>query len=237
MDNQTQPNIPPFQSQTQVPVLPSTNWVKVLLFILLGLIIVAGSIYAGIQIGKNQIIKQQSINEQSTISLTQTVVNQEIVPTIKLSTEPNPTTNLAADWKTYINKKVGITFDYPSNWTLEEPTIDVLQVSLYPPESDPNLPSSSINLSILNQFYLPQPTPYRCMTQYESFFTNSGLQGRRSEDEPISVGTYKCLPKVGGCFPTADIEFSLKNKTLRINYCLADKNRFEKIIKTLKIIQ
>ena len=56
MDNQTQPNISSFQPQpqTQTPTLPLTNWGKVLLFILFGLVIIVGSVFAGIQIGKNQ---------------------------------------------------------------------------------------------------------------------------------------------------------------------------------------
>ena len=140
-------------------------------------------------------------------------------------------------WKTYTNKEVGIAFDYPYNWTLDEPTFEVLQVSLYPPESDPSLPSSNIHFFMLNQSYFPEPTPYLCMTQYESFFTNSDLQGRKSEDEPISVGSAKCLPKVGGCFPGADIEFPLKNKTLIVSYCLVDKDRFEEVIKTLRLVE
>ena len=198
---------------------------------MLGLVIITGSIFTGIQIWKNQILNQQKTTNQTTILPSQTAGNQKIEPAlIKLS----PTTNLTEDWKTYVNKKVGITFNYPSNWTLKEPTIDVLQVSLYPPESDQSLPSSSINLYLINQSYLPEPTPYLCMTQYQSFFTNNNLQGRKTQDEPTSG---KCFPKTGGCFPTANIEFPLKNKTLGINYCLADKIRFEEIIKTLKIIQ
>lgn len=78
MDNQTQPNIPPFQSQTQTPVSPSINWAKLLLFILSGLVIVTGSVFIGIQIGKNQIT-----NSPSTIKKLTT-------PPIQLETTPTP---------------------------------------------------------------------------------------------------------------------------------------------------
>ena len=231
-ENQVQSNIPSIQPTLKTPITSSINWLRIILFTVLGLVVITGSVFVGIQIGKSQTNNQKSITNQPTYFPTQVIIN----PTIE-SSERNPTINPTADWKTYVNKEVGITFDYPSNWTLEEPTVEVLQVSLYPPESDPSLPSSSINFGLFNQSYLPEPTPYLCITQYESFFTNSNLQGRKSEDEPISVGSGKCLPKVGGCFPKAYIEFPLKDKTLEVSYCLADKNRFEEIIKTLKVIK
>lgn len=115
MDNQTQPNIPPFQSQTQTPTLPLTNWFKILLFSIFGLIIIAGSIFAGIQIGKNQTPSQQPITEQSNISPTQTVVYPTIIPTKSI-----PTTNLASNWETYIDEGYGFTFNYPKNWKVEK---------------------------------------------------------------------------------------------------------------------
>lgn len=79
MENQTQPNIPPFQPQTQTPTLPPTNWVKVLIFVIFGLAAIAGSTFIGVQIGKKQIVKQQTTTEQSNIIPTQTVANQEVI--------------------------------------------------------------------------------------------------------------------------------------------------------------
>lgn len=93
MENQTQPNIPPFQPQTQTPTLPPTNWVKVLLFVIFGLAAIAGSIFIGVQIGKKQIVKQQPTTEQSNIIPTQTVANQEVIST---TMEPSLTTNPTA---------------------------------------------------------------------------------------------------------------------------------------------
>lgn len=85
MDNQTQPNISSFQTQT--PTLPSTNWAKVLLFVVFGLTVIAGSVFVGIQIGKNQTIKQQQpITEQPTNNLTQIVTESPASPTM-----PSPT--------------------------------------------------------------------------------------------------------------------------------------------------
>jgi len=99
MDNQTQQNIPPFQSQIQNTVTSSTNWMKILLFILLGLIIVVGLVYAGIIIEKNQINNQQSIIEQPIILPTQEVVSPTTLPT-KLIAETLPTSFQDCDKRT-----------------------------------------------------------------------------------------------------------------------------------------
>lgn len=63
MENETQQNYPPVQSPPQTPPLvpSSTIWSKKMLFIMLGLIVVAGSVFAGIQIGKSQTPGQQPI--------------------------------------------------------------------------------------------------------------------------------------------------------------------------------
>lgn len=102
MDNQTHPNT--VQPMPQAPVTPSTNWLKILLLILSGLIVAAGSVFAGIQIGKNQITNQQSITEQPTIFPTQTYiqVSSTITPTpilpkvINATILPIPTLSLTS---------------------------------------------------------------------------------------------------------------------------------------------
>lgn len=111
MENQTQPSIPPFQPTPETPVTPSINWSKIIIFILIGLVVIAGSVFAGMQIGKNQILKQPSIVEQSTIIPTQTII---INPTTALPTKPNPTIDPTANWKT-INGKYWI-FKVPKEW-------------------------------------------------------------------------------------------------------------------------
>ena len=111
MDNQTQPNIPSFQPTPEPPVTPPTNWSKIIIFILIGLVVVAGSTYVGIQIGKNQIGKQSKIVEQPTIIPTQTA----IIPTTVLPTKPNPTADPTADWKTYQLPQLNIDFKMTLN--------------------------------------------------------------------------------------------------------------------------
>ncbi|MBU0975118.1 hypothetical protein KKD03_05465 [Patescibacteria group bacterium] len=78
MENKIQQNIQPFQPlpQTPVPTPPTTNCSKILLFSVFGLVVVATSVYTGIQIGKTQTPSQQPITTQPTAPLTQASENQ-----------------------------------------------------------------------------------------------------------------------------------------------------------------
>ena len=89
MGNEIQPNSPPVQPlpQTPTPITPSTNWPKIILFILLELFVIAGSVFVGIQIGKNQTTNQQLITEQPTNNPTQTVASPTALPTVPSSTD------------------------------------------------------------------------------------------------------------------------------------------------------
>lgn len=120
MDNEIQQNIPPIQPLPQVPVTPSANYSKLLLFTMLGLIVVTGAVFAGIQIGKNQKTRQQPITEQPTILPTQVVVNPTTIPTTIWPTEPNPSINPTADWKTYANTKFNYEIKYPEQFIISE---------------------------------------------------------------------------------------------------------------------
>ncbi|MDO8551408.1 MAG: hypothetical protein Q7S03_01860 [bacterium] len=113
MENKTQPSVPPVQPISQAPTsIPShTNWLKILLFILLGIIVIAGSIFTGIQIGKNQTTNQQPMTTQPTSLPTKTAVNPTALPTTS-----NPIINLTEDWKTYTNAKYGYSVKYPTVW-------------------------------------------------------------------------------------------------------------------------
>lgn len=90
MNNEVQSNVPPAQPipQTPAPILFSltTNWSKSLLFIVLGLVIVVGSVFVGIQIGKSKTTNQQPITEQPANSPIQTVANPTVLPTVTSST-------------------------------------------------------------------------------------------------------------------------------------------------------
>lgn len=93
MENEVQPVKPLSQTPTLIPIStpPSTNWSKILLFTVLGLISVAGFVFAGIQIGKNQSSSQQPVVVQPTASPTQTFtltptnIPETITPKISFS--------------------------------------------------------------------------------------------------------------------------------------------------------
>ena len=167
MENEIQPNVPPVQPSPQTPILiptqPSTNWSKILLFVVLGLVTVAGLVFIGIQIGKNQTFNQQPITVQPTTIPTQASVN----PTNQTTIEP--TTDPTTDWKTYSNTSYGLSLLFPKEWEscMTQGTrsfllapgkckppyadyylqIDVLtdtkEVSVYAPPGDPNAYTST----------------------------------------------------------------------------------------------
>jgi hypothetical protein len=114
MENEIQPDITLAQpSLRSLPIIqPSANWSKILLFTVLGLIIVASSVFVGVQIGKNQKPSQQPVAKQQTAAPTQAIANLTIQPTTK------PTTDPTANWKTYINTEANYYFKYPQNWTI-----------------------------------------------------------------------------------------------------------------------
>lgn len=97
MVNEIQPNSPPIQPESQVRDAPSTNWPKILLLILFGLIIIVGSVFIVIQNGKNQITPSWSVS-QPTASSTSTIINPiistvtSITPNITISQSSIPST-------------------------------------------------------------------------------------------------------------------------------------------------
>ena len=109
MENVIQQNIPPFQPTPVTPVPSSTNWSRIIIFVLIGLVLIVGSVFVGIQIRKSQITKQPPIVEQPTTFPTQAVIN----PTTILTNEPNPTIDPTSDWKTYNIKELNISFKLP----------------------------------------------------------------------------------------------------------------------------
>jgi hypothetical protein len=114
MENEIQPNVLPVQplslTPTPIPTQSSTNGLKILIFTVLGLAIIAGSVFVGIQIGKSQTPSQQSNAVQPTSSPTQTVVNSTAQPTTI------PTNKPTIDWKIYANTKYGYSLKHPNDY-------------------------------------------------------------------------------------------------------------------------
>jgi len=87
----------------EIPQVKNRSFFKAVLLMVLGLLIVAGTVYAGTRIGKKQITPSKIIAE----------------PTLKpVSPTPDPT----ADWKTYTNEKYSISFKYPFSWFVKDVT-------------------------------------------------------------------------------------------------------------------
>lgn len=99
------PETPPEQIQPEVvSVTPKKSPLPVILLVVLGLIIVAGAVYAGFRMGRKQ-ISPGATSEP-------TVVPQ----TTEVTSTPGATTN----WKTYKNEKYGFEFKYPEKLQFEE---------------------------------------------------------------------------------------------------------------------
>jgi len=109
MENEIQPNILPVQPlpQTPTPVTTpaTTNWSKILLFMILGLVIIAGLIF----IGKNITSNHQPIIVQPTVLPTQTAIP---------ASTTSPTIDTTVDWKTYTNT-AGYSIKYPASFTTQ----------------------------------------------------------------------------------------------------------------------
>ncbi len=110
-----QPKVPSVQPVLQSPVPPSTNWLKFLLFTLLGLVLAVGLVFAGVQIGKNQIENCQATVTQPTTLPTQVPELTESV-SLPSTADPNRESYSEATGKPnqflYVSPKLGISFLY-----------------------------------------------------------------------------------------------------------------------------
>lgn len=107
MENQTQEIISQVQPAPPTSDSPSAKWSKILLFILLGLVFIAGLVFAVIQIGKSKVTKQQ-------LPIENPITSPSPVPTTM-----SPTINPTANWKIYESKTLSLLIKYPENLTLK----------------------------------------------------------------------------------------------------------------------
>jgi hypothetical protein len=105
---ETQPNISPEQSESQLSTPNSTNSSKNILIIILGIITITGAIYSGYYFGKKEVRDNQPIAVQETN--TPIAVIKESEPTT--ITEVDPT----KDWNSYTNTEYNYTIKYPSTF-------------------------------------------------------------------------------------------------------------------------
>ncbi|PIP64016.1 hypothetical protein COY89_01410 [Candidatus Roizmanbacteria bacterium CG_4_10_14_0_8_um_filter_36_36] len=111
MENQTYQNTPQIRPQSQASIPSTSNWSKIILFVIFGLAVAIGLVLLGIQIGKKQISKPITISLQPTFFPTPTTVNPTTIPTI-----PKPIVSLPAGW-IYQSKDCNVGFPIPPKET------------------------------------------------------------------------------------------------------------------------
>lgn len=103
----------PIQTPVQIPDFkPKPNYLKTVIFSILGVSLLAATIYLYFQ---NQKLQKQVLNQQTspTIQAPSPTLYPKIVPSISIS--PDET----AGWKTYINTTYGYSIKYPSLFTTQ----------------------------------------------------------------------------------------------------------------------
>lgn len=97
----------------EAPLKQPKPWLKITLFSILGLVLAGGLIFAGIQIGKRQVVPFSVSPTPVPSSVVTPVSAPPATPTsISLTT---PTIDPTANWKTYTDEKLGVSIKYPSD--------------------------------------------------------------------------------------------------------------------------
>ncbi|MBM3282827.1 hypothetical protein FJY90_01110 [Candidatus Gottesmanbacteria bacterium] len=101
----------------EIPVVQDKPWLKFALFSVLGMVLVGGAVFVGIQIYKISNVKsqiaplRQGFAGQAKLTPTQAPV---ATSTPILPPETTPLPDETADWKTYTNIQYGFEFRYPN---------------------------------------------------------------------------------------------------------------------------
>jgi len=143
MENQIPQSIPSTHLSPQPYVSPTVKRVKFLSYFLLLLLIVAGSVFAGIQIGKKQSLTQK----QGTMQTPGAPTNAALDPTFPISQKSQ--VDQFGSWETYTNNDLKFTIKLPPLWSIKKmDTVDSqLTIWFFKPSSN-QTPSSRYNLEI-----------------------------------------------------------------------------------------
>lgn len=121
MGNEPPPNISPLPPRLEVPtpVPVKSNWPKILLFTVLGLVVISVSMLAGAKFGKNKTSEDVTVVVEPTALPTQTAAFPTTTPVETVSIL-SPVTDPIADWNIYTNQTLGITLRYPTDLFFKE---------------------------------------------------------------------------------------------------------------------
>jgi len=111
---------PQIEPVVEIPVQTPKPWLKIGPLVFLGLIVVVGAAYAGMQIGKKQASIFYGLTPMPTEVIIPTITpspTEEVLPTIPVST---PTPDLTVGWKTYTNDFAKFTLRYPDTFSFTE---------------------------------------------------------------------------------------------------------------------
>lgn len=108
----------PIQPEMVSEIPQNKNFFKIVLPVVLGLIVVAGAVYAGYQFGRKSVPLQIPIDNGP------------------VEIEVSPTPEVLADWKTYKNEKYGFEFKYPYQWEMRDSSLQDGKISLSEKEND-----------------------------------------------------------------------------------------------------
>lgn len=100
----------PIQPEVVSEIPQNKNFFKTVLLVVLGLIVVAGAVYAGYQIGRRSLSPREFLIPPKPIT-TQ-------IPVVE--TSPSPTPDPTANWKTYTNIKYRYSVKFPINFKATE---------------------------------------------------------------------------------------------------------------------
>ena len=111
-----------------------------------------------------------------------------------------------ASWHTVSNPGLGVSFDYPPDWTYQE-TADKSAALLYPPQAETDSPSALISFAFLAEHPFDRQKPLIPGKSTFRPITVNGIEGIQYQDDEFSVPTqtyYIELPlKKGTLFITA----------------------------------
>lgn len=107
-------NTPEVSVQQQV----KNNLPKILLLVVLGLILLAGAVYTGIQIGKKQVSPFGNLETPPSVLEEPTPTESKETPPTSLEVSPTP--DVTADWKTYTESQYGLSFEYQSQSSVDK---------------------------------------------------------------------------------------------------------------------